>query len=97
MTIGIYKKNIKTDVAAGDVDVNVLKDTDNSYNFTPLKIMVVDTVDSVNAVVGCLQQEVDAEAETYQLKSNVEYDLAFKKIFKTGTTTKDILLIGERK
>jgi hypothetical protein len=96
MSVGIIKKEISADLVGGDLDFDILKRTNNTYNIRPLKIMVDDTVDSVLAVVGALQQENNTlTPETYHLKSNTEYDLAFRKIIKAGTTTKKIFIIGE--
>lgn len=87
--------DITTDLVGGDVDIRVLGDTNERYRIVPQKIMVTNAANSVQTVIGVLWADEDSKEMTFNLQTNVEYDLSFRRIKQTGTTTQNILILGK--
>jgi hypothetical protein len=91
-----YEKavDITTDLSSGDVGIpEQLKiATTSKYNLIPTGIMVCSATNQVVDVVCKLRGGDDSI--TFNLQTNVIYELAVEKVYNSGTTTEKIILLG---
>lgn len=75
------------------LDLQALSLTNTRYKFRHTGILISGSAGEVATIVGILMGNGDNKAE-YTLECNRTHCLAFRKIFRDGTTTKTFQVLG---